>query len=87
MSTTASSYARSGSAAASTPGSSHADLSSRAGSYKAAAKLCAKAEGLVDELERLYEFGVDIDLMESNEAIQDNLLTTRFLFRKSVNLE
>ncbi|KAK3900030.1 hypothetical protein C8A05DRAFT_36347 [Staphylotrichum tortipilum] len=47
-----------------------------------ASNLCAKAEGLIDELERLYEFGVDMEIISPRGALADNLSETRGLFRE-----
>lgn len=47
-----------------------------------ASNLCAKAEGLIDELERLYEFGVDMEIISPRGALAENLTETRGLFRE-----
>ncbi|KAL2260165.1 hypothetical protein VTK26DRAFT_5924 [Humicola hyalothermophila] len=48
-----------------------------------ASNFCAKADGLIDDLERLYEFGVDMEIIAPLAALVDNLTMTRALFRES----
>ena len=51
-----------------------------------ASNLCAKAEGLIDELEKLYEFGVDMEIIAARSALLESLTTTRVLFRELTHI-
>ena len=58
-----------------------ADESTHRSRLEIASNFCAKAEGLIDELEKLYEFGVDMEIVAARSALLDTLTTTRVLFR------